>query len=123
MKQLIFIIFLSLLFLSCKNSTKKPNNLLSENQMVEILEDVYLHKQQAYLVETEINAIDLKNIDAQIIVKHNATIPQFKESFQYYVLQPDMYNRILNDVRTNLEEKLPKEEREKRINERKEIKN
>lgn len=121
MKQIAIILLLYLFLFSCKNTLKKPENLLSENDMVTILEDIYLHKQQSYLVETEANAIDISKIDAQIILKHNSTVPQFKESFHYYVLQPEIYNEILKDVRNNLESKLPESERVKREEERKSI--
>ena len=119
MKQSAVFILSLLLCIGCNSSIEKPSHLLSENTMVEILTDVYLHKQQSYLVETQANALDLSKLDAQIIQKHGASTEEFKESFHYYVLHPEIYSKILTTVRDKLEAKLPEAERVKRVSERK----
>ena len=118
MKQTILLFISFLFFLGCHSTTSKPSNLLPQDKMVEILADVYLHQQQTYLVETKEENLDFSELDAQIIQKHGSNVKDFKASFQYYVLHPEVYSEILLSVRDKLEEKLPEDQRLKRIEER-----
>lgn len=106
-------------FFSCTSNVEKPKNLLDEEKMTEILADLFIHQQSSYL--TEINSVqyNFSQIDAQILHDHQTNTEDFRESYKYYYLHPEKYTEILLDVREKLEEKLPKEEREKRIQDRK----
>ncbi len=109
-------------FCSCTSNVEKPKNLLDEDKMTEILVDLFIHQQSTYL--TEINSkgkdsFNFSQIDAQILHDHQTNVGDFRESYKYYYLHPEKYTEILLDVREKLEEKLPKEEREKRIQDRK----
>ena len=57
--------------------------------------------------------INHAKIDAQILAKHQVSSKVFEESFKYYVLQPEQFKKILENVRKKLLEKLPQEERDK----------
>lgn len=113
MKYFKLLIPLFFVLISCNQQVKKPKNLISQENMVEILTDIYLHQQPAYAQLAMDGNLNYAEIDAQIIKKHNSTIELFKESFEYYVLTPELYTEILLKVRENLENKLPEEEREK----------
>lgn len=118
MKQILLLFFGFLLCLGCNSTASKPANLLPKEKMVEILADVYLHQQQTYLVETKEDNLDFSKLDAQLIQKHGSNVKDFKASFQYYVLQPEVYSEMLISVRDKLEEKLPEDQRLKRREER-----
>lgn len=112
-------IFLVLSILSCTHTVERPENLISEDQMVRILSDIYIHQQSSYLLEVENSKPDFAKIDVAIIESHGVKIQDFENSYKYYVLSPETYNDLLTKVRDNLEQKLPKEEQIKRKEERK----
>lgn len=118
MKKILLLFFGFLITVSCNKTVTKPANLLPKEKMVEILADVYLHQQQTYLIEAKDDNLDFSKLDAQLIQKHNSNVKDFKESFQYYVLQPEVYSEILLSVRDKLEERLPEDQRHKRREER-----
>jgi len=114
------LIFFGLLFLGCTHTVEQPENLIGEEKMAEILSDIYLHQQSAYLTEIKNPQPDFAKIDANLILKHNATIQSFEESYRFYFLNQEKYDEILTKTREILEQKLPEKERLKREEERKE---
>lgn len=104
--------------ISCTQTGEKPKDLLSEKEMSEILEEIYLYQQSGYLNELQTVTVDYVKLDAELIQKHGASVEQFQESYKFYILNPEKYNEILEQVRTNLELKLPENERNRRIQER-----
>ncbi len=113
------LIFLVFWFFSCTNTVEQPENLIPKDKMAEIISDIYLHQQSSYLIEIKHNPPDFATIDASIIEKHGTTIKDFEDSYRFYVLSPEEYNKLLITVRTNLEQKLPEQERLQREEERK----
>ena len=113
---------LVLIFLSCAQTVEQPENLIDEQKMTEILSDVYLHQQASYLTETKNTQPDFAKIDSLLIQKHGATVKDFENSYKFYVLNPEKFNNLLLNVRDNLEQKLPKNERIKRQEDRKKAK-
>lgn len=87
---------------SCTSNTifKKPDNLISEDQMVDLLTDLFL----------AINAENTKNLDLKrqvnyyplIFEKYNIDSTQFKESNYYYTSRVDDYDAILLKVEERL---------------------
>ncbi len=120
MKRISVWLLVLISFCSCTSNVEKPKNLLDEEKMTEILADLFIHQQSSYLTEVNSTKYNFSQIDAQILHNHQTNAEDFRESYKYYYLQPEKYNEILLDVREKLEEKLPKEEREKRIADRKE---
>ncbi|MDD3772739.1 MAG: DUF4296 domain-containing protein [Weeksellaceae bacterium] len=119
MRQTNYIFLFLIFFVSCSPlSVKEPKNLISQEKMTEVLTDIYLHLQPAYSNQVLENSLNYAEIDAQIIAKHGLDIDTFKESFRYYVLTPELYSAILVDVRSNLESRLPEEERKMKEEER-----
>src|SRR5690606_123862 len=100
---------------ACTNIVEKPENLIEEEQMVEILTEMYIHQQSTYLTEINDTNMNFAKVDAQILQKHQTNAKDFEESFKFYYLHPEIYKELLKDVRDNLEEKLPEPERKKRI--------
>lgn len=84
--------------LSCTSNTilKKPDDLIPEDQMVDLLTDLFL----------AINAGTTKNLDLKrqvnyyplVFEKHNIDSARFKESNFYYTSRVDDYDAILVKV-------------------------
>ncbi|MEX1384054.1 DUF4296 domain-containing protein [Lutibacter sp.] len=87
---------------SCTSNTilKKPDNLIPEDQMVDLLTDLLL----AVNAETTKN-LDLKrkvNYHPLVFEKYNIDSAQFKESNFYYTSRVDDYDVILLKVEERL---------------------
>jgi hypothetical protein len=113
---LVIIVFL----MSCENlEMKKPSNLISENQMVEILYDVVLIN-SAKNVNKQLLEKNIKNPEAYIYKKHNIDSLQFVESNAYYTFKSDVYKSIYEKLELKLTTQ--KTEHEALVKEKKRIK-
>jgi len=113
---LVIIVFL----MSCENlEMKKPSNLISENQMVEILYDVVLIN-SAKNVNKQLLEKNIKNPEAYIYKKHNIDSLQFVESNAYYTFKSDVYKSIYEKLEWKLTTQ--KTEHEALVKEKKRIK-
>ncbi|UMB52922.1 DUF4296 domain-containing protein [Lutibacter sp. A64] len=102
MNKFIYILFISFLMFSCTSNTilKKPDNLIPEDQMVDLLTDLFL----------AINAENTKNLQLErqvnyyplIFEKYNIDSTQFKESNFYYTSRVDEYDELLLKVEERL---------------------
>lgn len=116
MKHLILfsIVFLGLFNCTPKNYDK-PKNLISKTDMIDILTDLYISQQgvQFFPKANEDMNLNLAKGAVHIMKKHNVTYHNFSESYKYYTMQPEDFNKMLDDVKMNLEDKLSKEEKER----------
>tara|TARA_B110000967_G_C18839285_1_gene538488 strand:+ start:775 stop:1260 length:486 start_codon:yes stop_codon:yes gene_type:complete len=91
-----------LFFMSCENlDMKKPSNLISEDQMVEILYDVVLIN-SAKGVNKQLLEKNIKNPQAYVYKKHNIDSLQFAESNAYYTFKSDTYKSIYEKLELKL---------------------
>lgn len=118
MKKLIIFIFITILSFSCHKIVDEPKNLVSQEKMTEILVQIYLHQQPTYMNQIPSVEWNPTEKDMQIIQNHGIEIDDFTESYRYYVVQPDVFNSILLETRNQLEEMLPEDERQKRLENR-----
>lgn len=99
----IFTLFVFLLLIvGCTSNTiiDKPDDLISKNEMVDILTDMLI----------AIGAEDIKNNNLQrnvnyfplVFEKYNIDSTQFKESNAYYISKIDDYEQILKRVEARL---------------------
>ncbi|WP_299218879.1 DUF4296 domain-containing protein [uncultured Aquimarina sp.] len=119
MKKGIVYSFFSLVLIvfSCQSldKTQKPENLLAEDKMVEILTDIAFVKaaKGSYKKVFDIEKI---NPESYILKKHGVDSLVFAENNNWYINQLDEYEEIFKKVKSNLEkskvkfEKLKKEE-------------
>ena len=92
----------TLFFMSCENlDMKKPSNLISEDQMVEILYDVVLIN-SAKGVNKQLLQKNINNPQAYVYKKHNIDSLQFAESNAYYTFKSDVYKSIYEKLELKL---------------------
>ncbi|MBI9041011.1 DUF4296 domain-containing protein [Lutibacter sp.] len=100
--------------MNCTSNTiiKKPDNLIPENQMVDLLTDLLVAS----------GAENVKNLQLKrkvnyyplVFEKYNIDSVQFKESNYYYSTKVDEYNQIIRKVETRLSDMLNQYEKERR---------
>lgn len=115
MNRFLSILFLSIFLINCTSNTiiKKPDHLIPENQMVDLLTDLLLAS----------GAENVKNLQLKrkvnyyplVFEKYNIDSTRFKESNYYYSTKVDEYDQIIRKVETRLNEMLHKYEKEKRV--------
>lgn len=88
--------------------------------MVEVLTEIYIHQSGSYVNQMPEQPIDFARLNSYILTERNIKVEDFEKSYRYYVLNPDLYEPMLEEVRNNLENRLPEEERLKRQKERQE---
>jgi hypothetical protein len=116
MSRFISILLLTLLLQGCTSNTiiKKPDDLISKDQMVNLITDMML----ATGAEGIRNFEGERNIDyfPLVFAKYNIDSSQFKRSNFYYTSRIDDYEEILNRVDTKLKELRKEYERERILN-------
>ena len=116
MSKFFYIALLGLFLINCTSNTiiKKPDNLVSKDEMANILTDMFLAS----------GGENIKNLQLQrkvnyfplVYEKHQIDSTRFKESNFYYVSRIDDYQEILDKVDKKLKalRKLNQEEMEVR---------
>lgn len=105
MRNLIAVF--TLLFLtSCTEMVDKPKNLLSKEQMSEIIADFAIYD-QSYTVKPETNM----ELASRFVLKKNKTnAATYRESYKYYLAQPEVLDDIFDDAKEIIINKDPKME-------------
>lgn len=101
MKKAILISFL-FLFFSCNHLIEKPENLLSKDEMSEILMDIAISEQSSSF-KSDIN---MEVETRYILKKHNVSATVFKESYKYYTLNKDLPS-IIEKAQKKMIDKFP----------------
>lgn len=105
MKKVIYLILLVCSFVSCNNNTtpkpERPNNLISESKMVDILYDMSLLNAAKGSNKRVIEENGLMPKD-YIYQKFDIDSVQFAESNNYYSYNLDVYESIYNKVQVRL---------------------
>jgi hypothetical protein len=102
MKNIIHILVISLLALSCTSNTilKKPKDLIPKDEMVAVLTDI--------LTATSAHRIKNKNLKRNVnyfplvFEKYHIDSTRFKNSNFYYTSKIDEYDAILKEVKERL---------------------
>ncbi|CAA7385920.1 DUF4296 domain-containing protein [Chryseobacterium fistulae] len=105
MKKIVLAFFLVCLF-SCGDYIDRPKNLLTKEQMAEILADLSINNQVAYMYTNS-------NLEAGtrfILKNHKVKKDDFIESFRYYVVKNKM-NEIVDEAQKIILKKDPKAEK------------
>lgn len=106
MKHFFSIFMMILLVFSCKDNSierpSKPENLIPEEKMVNVLYDMILVS-AAKGVNKQIMETNGFYPDEYIYTKHQIDSIQFKESNNYYVYDVERYERIYAKVKRKLD--------------------
>jgi len=101
MKNTIILLVLTILF-SCIGKEKNvPQNLMTEDQMVNFLFDInIINSSRAFRNRSELNYYNIK--DSLLFKKHKIDSVIFSESNFYYASNPKLYLRIYSKLETKL---------------------
>jgi Domain of unknown function (DUF4296) len=100
-------IILLIMGLAACSSEEKPENLIDEGTMANIMTDVHM-------IEAQINNMRLQHQDSSVYVyqklkvkmlkKYKVDTAVFNTSFKYYILNPDKMKPIYAEVKKKLED-------------------
>jgi len=106
-KTILPFILTVLLFLSCQEiqCPKKPENLISKQDMMQILADVYISNASRSGSNNKIIRRHGIDLDSLLKAKHQLDSLQFAESNTYYASNLKLYSEIITGVQEILEHK------------------
>ena len=111
MSRFFFLACIAFL-ISCKNNNQQeiPENILSKNQMIGILSDVYILESSINLnmVSTTINKGD-SSLFYNVFENNKITKKQYEESLAFYKTHPELLNEIYDSVLTSFNQKKAEE--------------
>jgi hypothetical protein len=104
MKKAFHILFIVVLFACCQNVERpeKPDNLIAEDELKDILYDVSLVNAARDFSRGQLSNAGIKP-DTFIYEKYNIDSLQFASSVAYYSVYFNRYLKIWEDVNTRLE--------------------
>ena len=112
MKNLIYSIFILLGVVSCsKPYIDKPDDLLSKSEMIDILADIYMGTQMVNATPNTNSILKLAQSSMYVFDKHETSYKIFEESYKYYYIDPSAYQKILDEVKKELESRLSEDEK------------
>lgn len=103
MKQIILL--LSVLVLAC-GSSEKPENLLPEEKMVDILTEVHLAESKIsnmHLGGYDSSMVIYNYLEKKILKKYATDTGAYHASYHYYVKETEKYAEIYKQVQERLE--------------------
>jgi hypothetical protein len=103
MKKIIFLFTLLFIF-SCSEIVDKPKNLLSKDEMSEVIADFAIYD-QAYTVNPTSN---LEITSRYVLKKHKITAKDYRDSYKYYISRPNQLDKILKNAKELILDKDPK---------------
>ena len=106
MKQVLFL-FVSLFVISCsKNPVPKPDNLLDEEVMVDIIYDISILQATDGSMSQELMEYDIK-MDQYIFEKYKIDSITYRENQRYYAADARKYKKIYKKVIERFEKENP----------------
>ncbi len=112
MRKIIYIIFV-LFFMACESKVnyKKPKNLISKDQMIDLLYDMHMANATQGIKDN--NLEKNKNYMSLIYEKYKIDSTQFATSNTYYIANVSEYEDIFEEVELRLKNILDKYEKER----------
>lgn len=108
MKRFVSILSVFVLLSACNHELEKPSGLIPEDDMKEIVKEIYLYKQvRNYRLAPSLPSAADTNL--AILDKHGYTLQQFKDSYQYYLIDNAGYDEFLEDIKKDLQRELPED--------------
>jgi hypothetical protein len=108
MKQKLIILFFLALLISCdKNIIEKPENLIKEKQMIDIIVDIHLAESTFNVrrySDDPVKNSSSANFYYSILDKYNVPDTTFEKSYVYYASQPKQFEKMYGEVMNKLNE-------------------
>lgn len=116
-KRILFIIFIALssLFFSChkKQLQKKPQHLISNSKMVDIITDMYLIEGAIHVTPNDSNKmVAIMAYYENLYINYDVTKEQIISSLYYYLSDEDQANKMLSEASERLKEMKERESEE-----------
>lgn len=106
MKSFVFSLMMIFCVVSCQEAIEKPDGILPEEKMSEILADFAINEQN-YTIGNNINA---ENATRFILKKYKIKGELFTKSYEYYMTKPKVITEILGNAQKIIISKDPKAE-------------
>ena len=112
-KKGVFVV-LSICLLGCQEVVRpeKPDNLIPQETMVQLLTEVYLGNSARSIDNKRIREQGIK-LDSFLFAKYSVDSIQFAKSNAYYAADLDTYNAIFDKIQEQLEQELQEENAKK----------
>jgi|ERR1039458_9699160 hypothetical protein len=104
----VLIVLMPLIIQSCSAPVVViPNDVLSQEKMVEVLTDIHLAESAITLKFTnkDTSKLQAKVFYDFVYKAHKTTKEQFSKSYDFYVAHPELLNKIYDDVLIELSKK------------------
>lgn len=88
------LVFAFLLAFSCSKPIEEPKDLISKNQMSEMIAEFALADQMSFLNQQGNMEIETRFI----LKKYGVTSKQFTDSYKFYLASPTALDKIYNDA-------------------------
>ncbi|QHL86203.1 DUF4296 domain-containing protein [Nibribacter ruber] len=104
MKNSLPFFLLSLVLLGCAPEVKTPADLVSEDKMTSVLLDVHLAEARIgrTILQYDTSRMVFKHVQKEILKKHQLTDSSFRHSYDYYLDNPALLDRIYEKVLDSL---------------------
>lgn len=110
MTKLLVVLFSLHLLAACQQeATKKPLDLIEEEKMSLVLEEVLLMESH-YQSKNGVPGIYKEALDKSLSVvfkKHHVTKNQFKNSYEFYASQPELFKELNTSIMDRLSRQIP----------------
>lgn len=115
MNKFYIILFVSIFICNCTSNTilEKPENLISKNQMVDLLTDMFIAASAENIKNLELKR--KVNYYPLVFEKYKIDSGLFRENNFYYMSKVDDYEDILNKVKARLKAMDDKYDTERKI--------
>ena len=98
-------IIVLLLFFSCKQKTKVPDNILSVDKMEQVLIDMLRADEfynQRQLDSATIDSFSRTNLYKAVFTLHKTNKEEFRKSLSFYESHPDLLKTVLDSMHSKV---------------------
>ncbi|WP_266362489.1 DUF4296 domain-containing protein [Tellurirhabdus rosea] len=98
----------TLLAWACQPKEDKPDNLIPEDKMVEVLTDIHLAEARVTklgIIATDSQNLVYRKLEKQIYARYQLDTGTYYRSYQYYSSNPEKFASLYKQVIAKLEEK------------------
>ena|SRR5687768_995652 len=99
-----------LLFFSCKQKTKVPDNILPVDKMEKVLMDMMLADEfynQKQIDSATIDSFSRTNLYKAVFTLHKTNKEEFRKSLNFYESHPDLLKTVLDSLHSKANKKPP----------------